>query len=164
MGSPRVERRTRRRLPPTPSLPPGRRPEQPPGQTNDTSGDSRPSSTGVPRSAGPVCCQCNGRGKCMSCVCVKQGRVCTSCLPSRTGGCHDLAVPTCPPAPAVPNPAFASPTSLPRRLWPPPSGQSPHPVKRSPRLLVVRSLLPPCLLGIQCFPFAPPPYSTSLRG
>ena len=91
MASPRVERRTRRRLPPTPSLPPGRRPEQPPGQTNDTSGGSRPSSTGVPRSAGPVCCRCNGRGKCMSCVCVKQGRVCTSCLPSRTG-CHNLAV------------------------------------------------------------------------
>ena len=125
MASPRVERRTRRRLPPTPSLPPGRRPEQPPGQTNDTSGGSRPSSTGVPRSAGPVCCRCKMYVKCMSCVCVKQGRVCTSCLPSRTGGCHNLAVPTCPPAPAVPNPAFASPTTPAPTTLAPPSGQLP---------------------------------------
>ena len=164
MASPRIESRTRRRFPPTPSLPPGRRPEQPPSQTNDTSGGSRPSPTGVPRSAGPVCCRCNSREKCMSCVCVKQGRVCTSCLPSRTGGCHNLAVPTCPPLVRFPTPPSPPPRPLPRRLWPPHWVNSPHPVNQSPRLLVVRLLLPPCLLGIQCSPFAPPPYSTSLRG
>ena len=31
----------------------------------------------------PVCCWCNGSGRCMSCSCVKTGRQCTDCLPSR---------------------------------------------------------------------------------
>ena len=158
MASPRVLRRTGRRLPPTPSPLSGRRPESLLGQTN-----------GVSRSAGPVCCRCNVRGKCMSCICVKQGRVCTSCLPSRTGGCHNPAVATCPPPPPLsrfPTSSPLPPRPLPRRLssfhqvkrslrhldkrslLPRPLLSSLHQVKRSPRHLDKRSLLPRCLLGI----------------
>ena len=35
----------------------------------------------------PVCCRCNGGGRCMSCHCVKSGRQCVDCLPSRKGHC-----------------------------------------------------------------------------
>ena len=45
----------------------------------------------------PVCCRCNGRGCCTSSVCVKAGRPCTDCLPSRKGHCcnnyDDLSTP-----------------------------------------------------------------------
>ena len=97
---PRSETRTRRRLPPTPSLPPGRagRSSLPAGPSNTPSGSQRPRADRQ-RLAGPVCCRCNRQGKCKNCLCVKQGRVCTNCLPSRAGGCQNLDAPAPPTAP-----------------------------------------------------------------
>ena len=46
----------------------------------------------------PVCCRCNGSGRCMSCSCVKSGRPCVDCLPSREGHCCNNA-PTPTPTP-----------------------------------------------------------------
>ena len=132
--SPKAGRCTRIRLPSTPRLYPDRLRESNAAQrnktsaTNGTSGGSRLSSvSSVSRPHVKVCCRCNGRRKCRSCVCVKQGRLCTSCLPSRTGGCHNLAVPTCPPVSAASSEAapfsYASlaPTSQP---GPPPAVQA----------------------------------------
>ena len=107
---PRIERRTRRRLPPTPSLPPDRRSELLPSQANPTSASSHSIGEGRSRLAGPVCCRCNSRGKCRPCVCVKQGRVCTTCLPSRTGGCYNVGIPSCSPV-IGPTPVSAPPLS-----------------------------------------------------
>jgi hypothetical protein len=39
----------------------------------------------------PVCCRCNGSGRCKSCACVKAGRPCTDFLPSRNGHCRNAA-------------------------------------------------------------------------
>ena len=39
----------------------------------------------------PVCCRCNGSGRCRSCACVKSGRPCVDCLPSRKGNCCNNA-------------------------------------------------------------------------
>ena len=39
----------------------------------------------------PVCCRFNGSGRCMSYSCVKAGRPCTDCLPSRKGHCCNEA-------------------------------------------------------------------------
>ena len=39
----------------------------------------------------PICCRCNGSGRCISCSCVKSGRVCIDCLPSRKGHCCNSA-------------------------------------------------------------------------
>ena len=39
----------------------------------------------------PVCCRCNGGGRCKSCICVKSGRPCVDCLPSRKGHCCNNA-------------------------------------------------------------------------
>ena len=38
----------------------------------------------------PVCCRCNGKGKCNNCVCVRSGNICIDCLPSRRGHCDNL--------------------------------------------------------------------------
>ena len=59
----------------------------------------------------PVCCRCNGSGRCTSCVCVKAGRPCTDCLPSRKGHCcnnnfDDLSTP---PAPDVNGHSLSTP-------------------------------------------------------
>ena len=118
---PRVERRTRRRLPPTLSLPPVRRSECFLSQSTSTSiGEGRS------RLAGPVCCRCNSRGKCRSCVCVKQGLVCTTCLPSRLGGCHNVRPPSCSPV-IGPTPVSApSLSSIPSTTVTPP----PHIIHR----------------------------------
>ena len=40
----------------------------------------------------PVCCRCNGRGRCISCACVKSGSRCIDCLPSRNGHCSNMEV------------------------------------------------------------------------
>lgn len=45
----------------------------------------------------PVCCQCNGKGRCISCACVKSGSRCIDCLPSRNGHCSNQESPL--PAP-----------------------------------------------------------------
>ena len=37
----------------------------------------------------PTCCRCNGKGKCLNCVCVKANRPCESCLPGRRGLCSN---------------------------------------------------------------------------
>ena len=37
----------------------------------------------------PVCCRCNGRGRCKSCACAKSGSRCVDCLPSRKGHCSN---------------------------------------------------------------------------
>lgn len=35
------------------------------------------------------CCRCNRTGKCKNCHCVKQGTICTNCLPLRLGNCEN---------------------------------------------------------------------------
>ena len=35
----------------------------------------------------PVCCRCNASGRCKKCLCVKGGKRCDGCLPSRHGRC-----------------------------------------------------------------------------
>ena len=42
----------------------------------------------------PQCCRCNGNGRCRGCVCVRGGRTCTSCTPSRNGRCENLSTST----------------------------------------------------------------------
>ena len=42
----------------------------------------------------PVCCRCNGSGRCKACSCVKSGTPCVDCLPSRNGHCSNLVVPS----------------------------------------------------------------------
>lgn len=37
-----------------------------------------------------ACCRCNRQGKCKNCSCVKQGKICAGCLPSREGSCSNL--------------------------------------------------------------------------
>ena len=37
----------------------------------------------------PSCCRCNGSGRCKKRSCVKDGRLCTSCLPGRKGTCSN---------------------------------------------------------------------------
>ena len=37
----------------------------------------------------PVCCRCNGSGHCKTCSCVKSGKPCLDCLPSRNGHCNN---------------------------------------------------------------------------
>ena len=41
----------------------------------------------------PVCCRCNGNGRCTNCVCSRAGAPCQNCLPSRRGRCNN-ALPT----------------------------------------------------------------------
>ena len=38
----------------------------------------------------PQCCRCNGKGRCRGCVCVRSGKACISCMPSRSGRCENL--------------------------------------------------------------------------
>ena len=42
----------------------------------------------------PVCCRCNGSGRCLNCVCRKANRLCSNCLPSRRGQCENIPVTT----------------------------------------------------------------------
>ena len=35
----------------------------------------------------PVCCTCNKRGRCSTCACVKNGKKCSNCQPSKKGTC-----------------------------------------------------------------------------
>ena len=42
----------------------------------------------------PLCCRCNGSGHCKSCSCVKSGRQCVDCLPSRKGHCGNHGIST----------------------------------------------------------------------
>ena len=105
----------RRSLPPTPSLAPAGSslPTIQPNVAAVAAGAPRPGA-GRRRLAAPVCCRCNRQGKCKNCVCVKQGRVCINCLPSRVGGCQNLDVPALPSAPSpVPGPPPSSSISLP---------------------------------------------------
>lgn len=37
----------------------------------------------------PVYCRCNGKGRCISCACIKSGSRCIDCLPSRNGHCSN---------------------------------------------------------------------------
>ena len=82
---PRTERRTRRRLPPTPSLAPSLS-SLPVGQPN------------APKGAGVACQRSAGRfavgvivkESVLTVSCVKQGRVCSNCLPARTRACQNL--------------------------------------------------------------------------
>ena len=116
LGPPsRIARRTRRRLPPTPSLAPAGSslPTIQPNVAAVAAGAPRPGA-GRRRLAAPVCCRCSGQGKCKNCVCVKQGGVCINCLPSRVGGCQNLDIPALPSAPSpVPGPPPSASISLP---------------------------------------------------
>ena len=37
------------------------------------------------------CCRCNGSGRCKNCSCVKAGRACMDCLPSKKQACANLS-------------------------------------------------------------------------
>ena len=37
----------------------------------------------------PVCCRCNGSGRCKNCSCSRSGTACTDCLPSKRGRCRN---------------------------------------------------------------------------
>ena len=41
----------------------------------------------------PACCRCNGSGRCVNCTCVKSGKLCNDCLPSRKGCCQNQKKP-----------------------------------------------------------------------
>ena len=41
----------------------------------------------------PLCCRCNGSGRCINCHCAKSGKLCVDCLPSRRVGCRNLSPP-----------------------------------------------------------------------
>ena len=43
------------------------------------------------------CCRCNRTGLCRGCACVKAGRRCINCLPSKRGSCANTSVPPQPP-------------------------------------------------------------------
>ena len=47
------------------------------------------------------CCRCNRTGLCRGCACVKAGRKCINCLPSKRGSCSNTAVPPPPPPPVT---------------------------------------------------------------
>ena len=38
-----------------------------------------------------ACCKCNRSGQCRGCACVKAGKHCSNCLPSRLGNCSNLS-------------------------------------------------------------------------
>ena len=40
------------------------------------------------------CCKCNRTGSCRGCACVKAGRPCTNCLPSKLGSCLNTTTTT----------------------------------------------------------------------
>ena len=40
------------------------------------------------------CCKCNRTGQCRGCACVKAGRFCSNCLPSRLGRCSNVSYAT----------------------------------------------------------------------
>ena len=60
----------------------------------------------------PVCCRCNGSGRCKSCSCVKSGRACVDYLPSRNGHCSNPGIHT-PAADLDPDPSTQSSVTLP---------------------------------------------------
>ncbi len=68
-----------------------------------------------------VCCKCNRSSKCRQCICVKAGRKCSDCLPSRLEACRNLPDPD--------DNSERSPISLlgPTVLPPVPPTDVPHP-------------------------------------
>ena len=72
------------------------------------------------------CCRCNGGGLCKNCSCVKAGKACIDCLPSKKQRCSNLCRPrsvTPPhPQPSPPNVHPSEPT-----LNSPPRAVSPEP-------------------------------------
>ena len=58
-----------------------------------------------------VCCKCNKSGSCSGCACVKAGKSCVNCLPSKLGNCVNVS-PTGPGIPCVPVP-MPVPTPMP---------------------------------------------------
>ena len=78
------------------------------------------------------CCRCNRAGTCKSFSCVKDGRICSNCLPKRLGSCVNCV-----------NAAFGAhiPTPTPNSAHPPPvvglqytstSTSQPRPTNNSP--------------------------------
>ena len=56
----------------------------------------------------PVCCRCNGSGRCRNCSCSKAGKPCVDCLPQRRGRCCNEShtssqTPTTPQASNIPS-------------------------------------------------------------
>ena len=92
-----------------------------------------------------ACCRCNRSALCKRCVCVREGRTCSRCLPSRLGRCQNLASTSADPGPvragsvcplsgsgaspavssallaAAPVPGDGPSASLPASSYPPPS-------------------------------------------
>ena len=38
----------------------------------------------------PICCRCNGSGRCRNCSCTRSGNHCVDCLPTRRGRCDNI--------------------------------------------------------------------------
>ena len=49
-----------------------------------------------------LCCGCNRTGSCRGCACVKAGKQCSNCLPSKLGSCSNVS--------STPIPSMATPT------------------------------------------------------
>ena len=49
-----------------------------------------------------MCWRCNSAGRCKKCSCVKEGRACSNCLPSRRGSCCNSQLRAKPCARALP--------------------------------------------------------------
>ena len=89
-----------------------------------------------------LCCRCNRTGSCRGCACVKAGKRCSNCLPSKLGSCLNVSSSvtpsqqqdpiSCPPCNSTM--AHVSSSSL-----PPP----PPPPLCQPRPLLVLALYPP---------------------
>ena len=56
------------------------------------------------------CCRCNGSGLCKNCSCVKAGKACVDCLPSKRQRCSNTCHQPCPLSP-IPSPPAAQPRS-----------------------------------------------------
>ena len=54
------------------------------------------------------CCRCNGIGLCKNCSCVKAGKACVDCLPSKRQRCSNTCHQPCPLSP-IPSPPAAQP-------------------------------------------------------
>ena len=141
------ERRTKRRLPPTPP--------------KEASLRQRPGGVSV-----GVCCRCNGSGKCQRYMCVVSGEPCTNCLPSRRGHCQNYGNAQGPvssslvPAPDKAMSVIDRPTTH-QALLPPPTPRSES--SPSENSLVSHNFASPALPSLSAIFWLNPPSSSMFQ-
>ena len=84
-----------------------------------------------------LCCRCNRTGSCRGCACVKAGKRCSNCLPSKLGSCLNVS-------------SSVTPTQQQDPISCPPCNSNPAPVSYS-------SLPPPVPTPSPVSPCSPPP-------